>query len=210
MPPSLVRLVRKSFEGDGKTVLVLLHGLGSNETDLMQIGEELDPRLTVVTLRAPSPYAIGGYTWFPLQWDASGIRICPEDVISSVRDLTEELRSLRQEVQPRKLILGGFSQGAIMTVGVACLAPDLLDGAISMSGRFLPELLSGADVSTIPFLVQHGIYDDVLDPEGSRQLVSVLREQGANVEAHEYPMGHEVSWPSIRHLDAWIRARIDG
>jgi len=176
----------------------------------MNLATDLHPDLRVVTLRAPFPYSAGGFAWFMLQWDENGIRVDPSEILRSLDVLTEELEQLKAEFTPTKLILGGFSQGAIMTVGAALWRPDLIQAAMSLSGRFVPELVAAAapGASDVKFLVQHGLYDAVLPPSGSEQLYNALTDLGVEVEYHEYPMAHEVSWASLKDASAWLDRQI--
>lgn len=208
MPNSLTRLVwEPQVASENPPLLILLHGLGSNERDLMELAPELDPSLRVVTLRAPHAYSVGGYAWFEIQWGPTGIRIDPAQVFESIDRLSGEVEALRAEFSPRRLILGGFSQGAIMTVGATLRRPGLVDGAMALSGRFIPELFErpAAEVTDLPVLVQHGLYDQVLDVAGSRVIRDAFAALGAKVTYFEYPMGHEVSWESIQDADRWLR-----
>lgn len=207
MPSNLVRLVREPLNsGEAAPLLILLHGLGSHEEDLMGLAPELSPEIRVVTLRAPHPYSAGGFAWFELQWDAAGIRIDPLHVLKSLNLLIEEIESLQTEFAPSKLLLGGFSQGAIMTLGATIRRPDLFDGALCLSGRFMPELFAVANegIAKVPFLVQHGLYDSVLPVEGAREIHENLLKLGVDVEYHEYPMAHEVSWQSLSDAKNWL------
>lgn len=207
MPSNLVRLVREPSEsGEAAPLLILLHGLGSHEEDLMGLAPELSPEIRVVTLRAPHPYSAGGFAWFELQWDASGIRIDPLQVLKSLDLLIEEIEGLYDEFAPSKLLLGGFSQGAMMTLGATMRRPDLFDGALCLSGRFIPELFAtaGEGIAKVPFLVQHGLYDAVLPVDGARAIHEGLVKLGVEVEYHEYPMAHEVSWKSLTDAKAWL------
>jgi phospholipase/carboxylesterase len=193
-------------------ILVLLHGLGADEHDLMGLAGELDPRLLVVSIRAPLDYG-GGYAWFEIQWDANGVRIFPEQALASRDLLIETLRSLPAAlgVEPSLVLLGGFSQGAMMSFGVAMAAPDLITGVISMSGRLLPEFVPAKRLpgtADLPFLVQHGTEDQVLPVEGSRQLRDRLEEIGCELTYREYPMAHEISMRSLADVRRWIDERL--
>ncbi len=205
--PRLVRLLREPHgPNTSGPLLVLLHGLGSHEGDLMNLATDLSPSLRVVTLRAPFPYSAGGFAWFALHWDEKGIRVDPSEILRSLDVLTEELEHLKAEFSPTKIILGGFSQGAIMTVGASLWRPDLIQSAMSLSGRYIPELVesAAAGASQVKFLVQHGLYDQVLPVTGSEALANALTDLGSEVEYREYPMAHEVSWPSLRDASSWL------
>jgi len=192
-------------------MLVLLHGLGSDERDLMAVAPELDPRLTIITLRAPHQYGMGGYAWFDIQWLAAGRTIDVGQALESRDRLIPELEALASQFKPSQLLLGGFSQGAMMTMGVALKRPDLLDGAMLLSGRTIPPFLENPspDVTELPFLVQHGTFDPVLPIDEGREMRTDLERLGVPLEYHEYPMGHEVNFQSLGDALRWIRSRID-
>jgi len=186
-------------------VLVLLHGLGSNEQDLLSLAPELEGGLTVVALRAPFSYG-GGFSWFGIEWTATGL--VPDEVqaVESRELLLEELPQIAARFGASRLLLGGFSQGAMMTLGVAAAAPSLLAGGLLLSGAPLPAFLTPVDLSSAPFLVQHGLYDEVLPVDLGRRCRDHLASQGASVTYHEYPMGHEVSYRSLADMKRWLDA----
>lgn len=190
--------------GTSDTVLVVLHGLGSNEQDLLSLAPMLGPELTVMAYRAPLEYG-PGFSWFPIEFDENGIRLDSETALESLKQLIGELSQLRESTP--KLILGGFSQGAIMTSGVLAQAPDLIDGALLMSGRLFPPFFAeakSAEKAGLPVLAQHGIYDDVLPVQGGRDLANAVRELGYSPEWKEYAMAHQVSEESLDDIRAWL------
>lgn len=207
-------LIRRPItQTDRPPVLVLLHGLGADEHDLMGLAAELDSRLLVVSVQAPIKYGGGGYAWFNIQWEQEGIRILPEQARMSRDLLIETLRVLPEalKVEPSQLLLGGFSQGAMMSMAVALWEPGLLSGVISMSGRLVPELvpIEAVDGTTkIPYLVQHGVNDPVLPVEGSRQLRQHLEDLGCVLTYKEYRMSHEISQQSLADVRDWVGERL--
>ena len=162
----------------------------------------LDPRLAVVAYRAPIEYGFGGYAWFGIEWLPEGRRVDVAEAQASLTRLVDELEGLRDELKPKRLVLGGFSQGAMMSLGVALDRPDLIDGGLLMSGHPWPSVAEG--LTALPFLVQHGVRDDVLPVESGRQVRDVLVGRGAEVDYREYPMGHEVSMASLQDAIAWL------
>ncbi len=190
--------------GTTDATLVLLHGLGSNEQDLLSLAPMLGPELTVIAYRAPLTYG-PGFSWFPIEFDADGIRLDSDTALSSLDFLVSELTDLRK--QTPTLILGGFSQGAIMTSGVLAQAPELLDAALLMSGRLFPPFFTDAKPAAnpdLPILAQHGIYDDVLPVQGGRDLAKAITEFGYQPIWREYPMAHQVSQESLDDIIAWL------
>ena len=210
----LQAIIRRPSEiTENPPLLVLLHGLGADEHDLMGLAAELSPKLLVVSIRAPIEYGNGGYAWFNIHWDAEGVHVDEDQVLAS-RDILIETLTLLPEaigIQPSTFLLGGFSQGAMMSLSVALGKPELIDGAILMSGRLLPEFTPFEPFEAtkrLPFLVQHGASDQVLPVEGSRAIRDYLIGLGCDVTYREYPMAHEISQRSLADVRNWIDERL--
>ena len=189
-------------------VLVLLHGLAADEHDLIGLASELNPNLYVVSLRAPHQTGYGGYSWFGIQFLPDGSRLIEEEqAIQSREELISTLEALPSAIDmvPSRLILGGFSQGAMMAAAVLLDRPDLIDGAWLMSGRPLPFFPNGQITETpLPILIQHGTHDEVLAVEEGRALAELVRSSGHDVTYTEYPMGHQIGPESLREGSEWL------
>jgi phospholipase/carboxylesterase len=100
-----------------------------------------------------------------------------------------------------------------MSASIALTRPDLVAGAVLMSGRVLPEMLpltaAAADLEHKPFLVIHGTADTVLPIHHGRASRDVLAALPVDLDYREYPMGHEVSQRSLTDVTAWLSARLD-
>ena len=199
---------RPSVPSEFPKILVLLHGLGADEQDLIGLAPNLDPTLFVVSVRAPHSYG-SGYAWFSVEWNANGIHPNGEQALESRELLLDTLASLPEDlgVPNSDIIMGGFSQGAMMSLGVALIRPDLVKGVVLMSGRLMPEFVpvsAPSELSEVPFLVQHGISDAVLPIEGSRDIRNKLKGYGCDVTYIEYPMAHTISQESLEDIHEWI------
>lgn len=185
---------------------MLLHGLGSDEQDLIGIADELRLPYTVVSVRAPQAYAMGGFAWFDVTWAESGLGMDAASAQKSRDQLAAFIRDLPQEldVRPKIVVLGGFSQGAMMAFGVAGAFPGIVQGLLLLSGAPLPAFAEPADFRDLPTLVQHGLYDPLLPVAQGRRLAETLGEAGAKVQYREYPMGHEVSLESLQDARSWL------
>lgn len=213
---SLIHLVqRPRAVSDKPPMLVLLHGYGSNEHDLFSLAQYLDPRLVIVSARAPYALMPGSYAWFELGFTPGGITVDPGQAELSrthiVRLVEEAIGSYG--ASPAKVLLGGFSQGAMMAAAVALSRPDLISGAILMSGMVPRELLTSIarpeQLAGMPILMVHGTYDQVLPVQFGRAGRDLLRTLPVDLAYHEYPMAHEVSMASLRDLADWLSARLD-
>jgi phospholipase/carboxylesterase len=206
----LQKIVRQPLiPSENAPVLVLIHGLGSDEHDLMGLSPELDPRLLIVTVRAPHPYEFGGYAWFDVTLDEAGVHADEDGAVKSRDLLLTELSGLPRELgfEPRQLFLGGFSQGGMMTLGVVLNSPQLLAGAVVLSGRLLPKFVPPTlpdELRDLPILIQHGSEDQVLPVAGGREARTFLEEAGSPVTYTEYPMGHDISVESLGQIRSWL------
>ena len=184
--------------------LVLLHGFGADEHDLLPIGHELDPRLRVVSLQAPIALDFGGRAWFNLQQTREGLTFDPAEVAEGARLALEAVEEIARG-SPRP-ILGGFSQGAGMALSAALARPELTGGVLVLSGvppRVAPAPARGA-LAGLPVFVAHGIHDPLIPVEVGRSTRDLLQQLGAEVTYREYPMGHMVIPAEIADARAWL------
>lgn len=183
-------------------VLVMLHGLASDERDLMGMAPEIKVDIEIVCLRAPHLTGYSGYSWFDIEFLPDGGRKIDEGQAVESRNLVTEAC---REYEGRRIIIGGFSQGAMVASGVALDQPSLISGAWLMSGRWLPIWKRDSYWGHLPMLVQHGKLDPVLSIAEGKELSEELKKAGQDVMWREYPMGHQVSQQSLRDANEWLR-----
>ncbi len=196
----LVHLVRQPIiEADTPPLLLLLHGIGGNEHDLYGLAPFLDKRFLIISVRAPHTLGPGSYAWFEADFTPQGPVINPEQAEASRITLITFLKEAitAYGADPKQVYLMGFSQGAIMSASVALTQPELIAGAVLMSGRILPEIqpliASSEELSGFPFLVVHGTVDMVLPITHGRASRELLSSLPVDLTYHEYPMGSNVS-----------------
>ncbi|HEY0069617.1 MAG TPA: alpha/beta hydrolase [Chloroflexia bacterium] len=207
---NLTHLVRRPRDtggstGQGSPGLLLLHGRGADEADLMGLEAALDPRLTVISPRAP--FKLGyGFAWYGMGQVGS-----PED--ETLHASLEELREFVEGVipayklDPARLFVMGFSQGAVMSSALALTEPEKVRGVIMHSGYVPVE--SGLDFKPDdargkPFFIAHGMYDEVIPVRFGRHARDYLTGIGAAVTYQEYPIGHSISEESLDDLSEWL------
>lgn len=220
MKTQTLSLVHKVLEPREKQrgrppLLLLLHGIGSNEDDLFSLAPYLDGRFLVASARAPLVMGPGSFGWFNIEFTPQGF----------VADLgqAEQSRSLllkfidelveTYEADRDCVILMGFSQGAMMSLSAALTQPDRVRGIVAMSGRLPSQVLAQAAspeaLQGMPVFVSHGIYDPVLPIDGGRDCREKLEALPVVLTYREYPMGHEVSLESLRDVAAWLKTTLD-
>lgn len=216
---SLLR-VQAGGSDDSQACLVLLHGFGSDEQDLLSLGAELQLDIPLFCFRAPGSTGFGGYAWYNIEFLPDGSRSYDKRQSQNSRDLViTELLELRERFET--IILGGFSQGAITSLGVAIARPDLVQGLLLWSGalndEFLPNspshILAPGEAPSehlppsfveLPKLVQHGTQDPVLSIYEGRKIAKFLEDQGAAGTYSEYPMAHQMSFESLKESRLWL------
>lgn len=211
---NLTHLIRPALQRDDSGAppcLLLLHGRGADEEDLMGLEGALDPRFTIISARAP--FRLGpGYAWY----DMAQIGSPDDDTLNeSLEELREFVTALpaAHGVDPARLFLLGFSQGAIVSSALAMLMPEAISGVVMHSG-YVPTLHTGLDLKPDglagkPFFVAHGKYDDVIPVTFGRDAQEYLEAAGAQVIYREYPIGHSISEESLYDMSEWLTAWLD-
>lgn len=195
-------------------LIILLHGIGSNEHDLIALTPELDPGGHYVSLRAPHDLGPGSYGWFNIDWRPAGIAVDPAEVEASRDLLIRTIPALiaATGADERRVYLVGFSQGAIMSLFVALTRPDLMAGVVAMSGVVPLEMRAvhapPAALRGLPVLMVHGLYDPVLPVEQAREGQHFLATLPLALTYKEYPMAHQVSAESLAAIVAWFRTQL--
>jgi phospholipase/carboxylesterase len=192
--------------------LLLLHGLGSNEDDLLSMAPELDPRVLIISARAPFAYRWGGFMWYDLEQHGPGLGSASiEEGLGLLRRFVKELLE-EYPVDPQRLYLGGFSMGAAMAGGLALLEPESVAGAIMISGYLPPDPRGDyrtQDAAGRPFFQAHGTVDPVVPIEAARATRDYLSQSPVDLTYREYPIGHEMSYEELRDLTTWFSGVLD-
>jgi phospholipase/carboxylesterase len=204
-------------------MLLMLHGVGSHEGDLHGLSPVLDPRLWILSLRAPFHLAPGHYAWFSVKLSPVAPTISPDQAEHSRSALVEFVPwAVRAySADPRRVYLLGFSQGAIMSLAVALTRPDLVAGVAALGGRTLPELFaedgplaghlaSKDNLRGLPVLVLHGVDDPVLPVHFARETRTRLQPMPIDLEYQELPGGHSLSAAGLEIVQRWLARRLDG
>jgi phospholipase/carboxylesterase len=213
---SLVHRVRQPIvEAGTPPLLLLLHGVGSNEHDLFALAPFLDERFLIISARAPNTLEPGSHAWFEVSFTLQGPIIDPEQAEASRKALIAFLDEAvtAYGADPKQVYLMGFSQGAIMSASVALTRPELVAGVVLMSGRILPEIkplmAPSEQLAGLPCMVVHGTADMVLPIAYGRASQQLLSSLPVELTYHEYPMGHEISQESLADVTTWLSAQLD-
>ena len=191
--------------------LLLLHGRGANEEDLLGLSSFLDPRLMIISVRAPYPFPYGGgFTWYDVGHvgtpDPAMFRSSFEKLSAFVADAVA-----RYPVDGNRLYVLGFSMGTVMSYALALTQPGLFRAVVANSGY----IAEGTHLSyqwnrleKTEFFVAHGTQDPVIPVHFGRHAKELLESAHARFEYREYPMAHEISEESLQDVSRWLTNRI--
>ena len=177
--------------GEPQGTLVLLHGRGADEHDLFPLLDALDPERRLRGLTPGGPLALppGGRHWYRL----AGIPTPDPDTFwPSFHALSELLDGVQAP-----LVLGGFSQGAVMSYALALgRGKDKRPAALLPLSGFMPRVdgleLDLSGLEGFPVAIAHGSLDPVISVEWSREARDALSAAGADVTYHEAPLPHTI------------------
>lgn len=192
--------------------LILLHGRGANEQDLLGLTSYFDPRLLVIAARAPLAFPYGGYTWYEIM-DVAAPE--PAQFAESYARLVQFIDDVRRHypVDPDRLFLLGFSMGAVMAFAYALTKPESVHSVIAHSG-YIPEdtplVFQWSRLQGKGFFVAHGEFDPVIGIQFARRAKDLLSSSPADLLYKEYPIPHTMSEDSVQDISSWLRTRMGG
>jgi phospholipase/carboxylesterase len=193
---------RREADGEPEGVLVLIHGRGADENDLYPVLDYLDPerRFLGVTPRGPLSLPPGGAHWYAVHEIGYPDR---DTFLHSYGKLSDFVDSLG--FPPDRTVIGGFSQGAVMTYALGLGKGVPRPVALLAFSGFIPTV-EGFELDLTPPLppiaIGHGTYDDFISVEFGRQARDLLEEAGAEVVYRESPLGHSIDPRTLNEFRA--------
>ena len=202
-------------EGPFPTVLAL-HGWGASAHDLIGLAPVLNGgEALVLSPQGPvgirTPQGPIGYGWYPLDEDhhASPAEVtrASESVLAFL-DAAQE----RYPVDPRKIVLLGFSQGGALAFDLALRDCSRFAGLAALSS-WMPEGLTAeiqpdSNHQNLPVLVVHGTEDPMVPVDRARESRQQLTALGVALTYREYEMGHEICAEALRDIVTWLDEKV--
>jgi phospholipase/carboxylesterase len=196
-PSSLAHRTRPAA-GESAGALVLLHGRGADELDVAPLLDLLDPEQRLVGLVPRGPLALppGGAHWYVVREIGFPDRDTFLHTFAAVSDWLDAALA-EAGVPLERTVLGGFSQGAVMSYALGLAAARARPaGILAMSG-FIPTV-DGLELDLegrtgLPVSISHGTYDPVIGVEFGRDARDRLDAAGLDVAYREDPVAHQIA-----------------
>jgi phospholipase/carboxylesterase len=205
---------------DSKKLVIILHGYGASQNDLLGLHSVIDPENKHDWVFPNGPLAIDignhmeGRAWFAItssQIQAAAIRgevltfsdACPADFLAALEMLKTMVEDFKGEYE--EIVIGGFSQGSMITAHVASQV-DGLKGLITLSGNLIASshFSENQKVKSLPFFQSHGVVDSVLAIEKARDFNKFLNDHGFKGELLEFHGGHEIPTNVISGVKSFL------
>ncbi len=194
-------------------LVIMLHGYGSNEDDLFSFANHIPGNYKIISLRAPYSLPYGGYSWYDISSDdleAKKIKIGVEQAkssISKIKDFVKNQLPKKYSFDIEKICLIGFSQGSALSYALSLNNPDLFKNVIALSGMISMQLIdeNHKDYSNLNYFCSHGIQDQVISVNYSRESIEWLKSKNITHVYKEYDMTHSVSQENFFDFLEWMK-----
>jgi len=200
----LVQWTRSASDRRGTPLLVAMHGVGSNEHDLLGLAPALPPAWTVASLRAPMPWG-PGFSWYPLGTPGSPALEAVDAATAQVLDWIDSVAA----DHPRIGLLG-FSQGGSMALQLLRARPAAFVFAVSLSGFVVPGITDSRDeaVSAVRprVFLGHGDLDPVIPPEATARTKAWAAAHTDMTDRSYAGLPHAVSAAELADVAAFVDA----
>ena len=196
--------IHEFVAGKSNRTLLLLHGTGGNERDLIPLGRELDPD---ASLLSPRGKVLENQMPRFFRRLAEGI-FDLEDLQKRTHELADFVTSAaaHYKIDIKNLVAVGYSNGANIAASMLLLRPETLTAAILFRAMvpLIPE--TRPDLSSARLWIGAGSFDPIVAASETKKLAELLRNAGADVTMRFFQGGHELTPEDIQAAQEWLRA----
>ncbi|MDQ3271795.1 MAG: phospholipase [Pseudomonadota bacterium] len=193
-------------------LLVLMHGVGSNEKDLFGLAPYVPENFHVLSLRAPYAMGAAAYGWFAFTVDARGERTINEAQEAASRGVVAATLAAAAQhlgIPSERVVAGGFSQGGIMALSLLLTQPHLMHAAMVMHSRLLQQVVAlvapAEDLQGKKLWLSHGTHDNVIPLAAAHVIRGLVKKLPLELTYAEYPSAHEIVQEELRAAMAWLQ-----
>ena len=184
-------------------VLLLLHGTGGNENDMIPLGRDLDSSAALLSLRG-NVLENGMPRFFRRL--AEGV-FDEEDVVRRAHELADFIpaAAAKYEFDPATLTAVGYSNGANITAALFLLRPGVIKSAVLLRAMVPLTPAELPDLAGTRIMICSGTHDPIIPVENVERLTAMLREGGADVTLRFEDAGHQLVFDEIAAAKKWLR-----
>jgi phospholipase/carboxylesterase len=190
------------FPGESDVTLLLLHGTGGGEDDLVPLGRELAPRAAMLSPRGKvSEYGAARF----FRRLAEGV-FDHEDLVRRTHELADFVEAASQQYgfNPSKVVAAGYSNGANIAASLMLLHPGLLRAAVLFRAMVPFEPEESPDLSGMPVSLAAGRRDQMIPPQNAERLAEILTEAGADLDLRWRDTGHALTYEEVAEVKDWL------
>ncbi len=190
------------FPGESGATLLVLHGTGGSEDDLVPLGRELAPGAAILSPRGKvSEYGAARF----FRRLAEGV-FDHEDLVFRTHELAEFLEAASREYgfDPSKLVAVGYSNGANIAASLMLLHPRLLRAALLFRAMVPFEPEEPFDLTGMPVFLAAGQMDRMITPQNTQRLAEILTEAGADLDLRWRDTGHALTYEEVAEAREWF------
>ena len=189
--------------GSSARTLLLLHGTGGNERDLIPLGHELDPNASLLSPRGK--VLENGMPRF-FRRLAEGV-FDLEDLQKRTHELADFVKAAAKhyKIDINKIVAVGYSNGANIAASVLLLRPEVLSAAILFRAMvpLIPE--TPPDLGSVRVWIGAGSNDPIVPASETKELAELLRGAGADVTIRFFQAGHDLTQQDVEAAQEWLK-----
>jgi phospholipase/carboxylesterase len=203
---SFIHRFEPAGPSDALPPVLLLHGTGGDENDLLSLGQAVAPGAALLSPRGK--VLENGMPRF-FRRLAEGL-FDEDDVRRRANELADFIDEARKRYGIGAPVALGYSNGANIAAAVSLLRPDALAGAIMLRAMMPLSNPPKADLAGKPVLIVSGQFDPIIPPGNSGRLAAMLTAAGADVQQRMLPVGHELSKADVTVAQEWLSGQTTG
>ena len=200
-----LRRPKNIVPGEKYPALFVMHGIGSNEHNMLALVNGLEDSFYIFSVRGHLTQG-SGYAYFTIQGYGKPHREVFDEGINKLANFID-YASANYPIDPEKLYLLGFSQGAIVSMTLAVTLGNKIKGIVALSG-YIPQFVKEEYMINVgnhlSVFISHGEFDQVLPYEWGKENVDYFTELGVPTTFKTYGEGHTVSEKNLQDSKLWL------
>jgi phospholipase/carboxylesterase len=213
-----LQTIEISPAGEAQASLIVLHGLGADGADFIQMCDALKlpgvgPVRFVLPRAAERPITLNNGYRMRAWYDLYGMELQRREDETGLRESVREVHALidrerARGVPAQRIVLAGFSQGCAMTLLAGLRYPERLGGLVALSGYLPLAATTAAEAhaanALVPIFMAHGRQDAMVGIERGMAARDALKALGYDIAWHDYPMEHSMCMEEVTELNRWL------